>query len=256
MSLFDMFNAAPAPVATPVATPAAPTPLGSPTVPGNLPPASGLPAAETTGTAANGVVPAEVITPVAEPVSPMVEFEKLWEPVAKSGEPSAQPQKLDPAKLKEIVSKATLTNAVTPEMLTAVTAGGEGAQEAFMSALNSVGQTVLMQATLASNKITEQAVEAAILKQQAEIPNLIRTQSAAAQLRTENPLFSNPAITPVIQAVEQQLAAKNPEATPQELTAMAKNFVTTMAESFAPAPAPATTAVGGATPQDWEAYFK
>lgn len=255
MSLFDMFSQpAPQPAVPAAANLAQPvTPAPTPVQPGNLPQGSGVPVTPVVGAEPDGITPAPA-TP-AEPVSPMGEFEKLWEPVATPEGGPAAPQKLDAAKLQEIVSKATLTNSIPAETLTAITAGGEGAQEALLVALNSVAQTTLMQATLASNKITEQAVATAIAAQQAGIPELIRTQSAAAQLRTDNPLYSNPAVTPVIQAVEQQLAAKNPDATPQELTTMAKSFVSAMAESFAPIPASDPLSAASAQDTDWNKFL-
>lgn len=230
MGLFDMFtaNTSTSPAAAP--TPAAPAPVQ----PGNLPDRGGAPAPATPGTEVNGVVPAPVVAGPEVPDSPLAQFEKFWDTVPNEEGNSATPVQLDQAKLQEVISKADFTGGITPEDLAAVTAGGEGAAAAFTKALNTVAQQVILQSTMASNKMQEQSINAAITKQAASIPELIRAQSASNTLQAANPLFSNPAVKPIIEAMQVQLLAKNPNATPAEVTTMAQDFVSALGESFAP----------------------
>jgi len=250
----NLFNTTPTPAApaTPVA---APTPV-APAVPGNIPEGTAVPAPATPGTEVNGVVPAPATSDTNTPDSPLAQFGNLWEPVAtKAGEAApATPAPLDPAQLQEIISKASFTSSLTPENLSAIEAGGEGAQQAFTESLNSVAQQVLMQATLAANKMTEQAVKAATEAQAATIPEMIRAATLNNTLQKENPVFSNPAVRPVIEATQTQLAAKFPNATPDELATMTKDYITAMGAAFAPAP---VTPAGSNAPDtvDWESHF-
>ena len=71
----------------------------------------------------------------------------------------------------------------------------------------------------------------------AKIHGVVKEQSVNSALHTENPLYSNPAVAPVMEAVKSQLQLKNPKATAEELTGMAQAFVKAMSESFNPAPA-------------------
>lgn len=239
---------APASTSTPaqVSTSAKATPVNSaPTQPGNIPEGTATPATPTPGTEVNGVVPetaldAPVDTTIDTTVkqktsdSPLDQFSKLWEPVITPEGQVKAPEQLDPVKLQEIISKADFTKSLTPENLARITAGGDEAQAAFTESLNSVAQQVLMQATMAANKMTEQAIKTALEAQAANLPNLIRAQTTSNNLQKANPVFSNPAVKPVIEAVQAQLAAKNPDATADQLTEMAQNFVAVMGEAFAP----------------------
>ena len=80
---------------------------------------------------------------------------------------------------------------------------------------------------------------------------MLRTQSAANHLKDTNPIFSNPAIQPVIEATQQQLLSKFPNATPAEITAMTNNYILAMGEAFAPKP---VTPVSKDT--DWENFIQ
>jgi len=215
----------------------APAAPATPVTPGNLPDGSATPAPATPGTAANGAVPAAAPAEPATPDSPLDEFKTLWEDLPT--DPNAAPDTptvLDPAKLKEVITKADFTQVITPENLTAIAAGGEEAQAAFTASMNAVAQQVLLQATLAGNKMTEQAVAAAIAKQTESIPELIRTQSLSNNLVKANPIFSNPAAKPIMEALQSQLAVKNPTATPDELATMTQEFVVALGQQLVPAP--------------------
>jgi hypothetical protein len=139
---------------------------------------------------------------------------------------------------------------ITAEQQAAITAGGEGAQEAFNAALNSVAQQVMTQATLVGNKLGEKQIQAAIEKHMATIPELLRTQGSTEHLRTTNPIFENPAVKPVVEATQAQLLQKFPNATHAEITTMTQDYILAMGESFAP---PGPTTPDGE--QDWNAFL-
>lgn len=242
MSIFDIFNANPNPAH--VQQPAAAAP------PGNIPDAANV--------ATDGTVPAATPASDATPVvaeqenqNPLDEFKTLWDavPIDKGAPPVNEGfVPLDPVKLQEIVSKASFTNTITPENIQAITAGGEGAVQAFQDSMNAVAQQVMMQSTLAANKMTEQALTKALATQDAKLPQLMRQY----QTLDSNPLFTNPAVKPVMEAVQSQLAVKNPNASATELAKMAQNFVTVMGEAFAPK---TDTPTDTPNDTDWGKFF-
>jgi hypothetical protein len=235
MGMFDMF------ITKPAETPATPAPA----TPGNIPATVDPNALAAPGTPATPVVP-------AIPDSPLDQFKTLWEPVpTKEGEVPSGPVPLDPAKLQEIISKADFTKTLNPENLAAISAGGEGATKAFTDSLNLVAQQVLMQSTMAANQMTEHAISAALANQAATIPNMIKSQSLSNNLNS-NPIFTNPAVTPIMEAVKAQLLAKNPDATAAQLTEMTQNFVTVLGEAFTPKVA----APEGSDTFNWDAFLK
>lgn len=206
------------------------------------------------GQEGNGVVPAQA--PAAapkEPDSPLDAYKELWDTAPTDpNKPSATPAALDPAKLQELVGKADFTNTVTPELMTAIEAGGEGATAAMMQVMNLVAQQSMVQSTLAGNKLLETKIKSVEDNQAAIVAEAIRKQMLNNNLVEANPVFSNPAVKPVIEAVQAQLAEKNPNATPAELTVMAQNFVTTMSESLNPNQQSADANVAKA--DDWSKF--
>lgn len=202
------------------------------------------------------VDPAAPIEPAKpdEPVSPLDVYKDLWEtaPVDKDNPaPEVLPlvAALDPKAVQEKLATVDFATAVTPETMAAIEAGGEGANAAFLTAMNEIGRNVMTQAMLVNNKLMETAVERTKEQTLAGIPELIRTQTLANKLTTDNPLFSDPAIKPLLDMVQAQFAVKNPAATPDQLTTMAQDYIAATVKSLTPevavvvnplAPAPET----------------
>lgn len=244
MSIFDMFKAQPAPAPAPAANPNAPA------NPGNMPDQQ-TPVAQTTPVTEPAANPA----PAKKDDSPMAEFSQLWDTVPTDpNNPTTPvaPKPLDQAQLQAAMAKADFSKAVTPEMMTAITAGGEEAGTAFSQAMNAVVQQAMVQSTLINEKLTAQAVQNAVAATEAKIPGLVREQSAAAHIQDANPVFSNPAIKPVIDATRTKLMEKSPNATPAQINAQLNDFVTAMSETLNPAAAPAATA----EQVDWNKFLQ
>ena len=215
------------------AAPATPAP-GAPTTPGNIPPGTGIPATTTTtGTAPNGVVP----EPGTKP-TPFEAFKDLWE--NKPADPNApEPQKgvfgtIDPQKFMEAAGKIDFGKIITPEQLAAIQGGGEGAAKAFAEAMNKVAQSTYAQSAFATTKIVEQALAKSEEQFLAKLPQHIKKQTVTDSLRAENPIFSNPAVQPLIEAMETRFAVKFPNASAPELTKMAKDYIAEIGKSFSP----------------------
>lgn len=237
MGMFDIFTQG-KPENAPVTTPAPAAPGTPPaTNLANTPP--GVEPVQTPGTAPNGVVPDNV---PETPASPLDQWQDIWQTDPNAAPPAGNfvPEKLDAPKLQEVMSKVDLKTAVTPENLAAIQAGGEGATEALMNSMNSIAQSTLVQSALVTNKMVEQAVQKTQEAMMKQIPDLIKKQGLTNALNETNKIYSNPAVAPVIDAVKSQLATKFPEATTQELTQKAQDFVTAMGAAVTPAaPAPA-----------------
>ena len=250
MSILDIFKTTPDPA--PVAASPA---VATPAQPGNLPAAAPASTPEGNGVVPAGAIPAEGAAPEGTPDSPLDAYKSLWDtPPTDPNTPPATPAALDPTKLAEIVNKADFSQNITPEMRSAIEAGGEGATAALMQALNGTAQQVMIQSTLASNKMIEQQVAAAVAKTQASLPEMVRTQTLNTNIIESNPVLSNPAIAPIVQAVQAQVALQNPNATPAELASLVQNTVTVMGEAMAPAPVtPGNPALVGGT--DWEKFL-
>lgn len=252
MGIMDMFNGLMKPAA-----PAAPAP-GQPTPPGNIPANAAATGEASTGAAANGVLP-DGSTKPAEP-APFEEFKTLWDTAPVDPNKPASDGTVfgavDPKKFTEAAGKIDFSKVVTPEQLQAIAAGGEGAMKSFAEAMNKVAQGVYAQSAFASTKIVESALAKANERFMAELPQHIKRQTVTDSLRGENPIFSNPAVAPIISALEKQMTVKYPNATAPEITAMAKQYVEKLGESFTPPKPEPAAAKGGRKTEDWSKFLE
>jgi len=204
---------------------------------------------QTPGTAPNGVVPDNV--PETEK-NPLDQFNTLWDTNPDAPAPAGEftPEVLDQTKLQEVISKTDMTSVLTPELQAKINAGGEEAQGAMIEALNLVAQQTLMQSTTVANKMMENNSTKLMEAMMAKLPDLVKAQSVNNTLVEQNPIFSNPAVKPIMDASKAQLQTKFPNATPAELTKMAQDYILAMGQAFNPAPAP--EALPG--DQDWSNF--
>lgn len=254
MSMFSNMFSAPATPAQP-APAAAPAQATQPTTPGNIPAGAQSTGAATPNAAPNGVLPGNQDANPAPAATPLDQFSDLW----KTPESNQNAQQasvfgdIDPKRFMEAAGKIDFTKVVNPEQLTAITQGGEGAMQAFANAMNAVAQQTYAQSAYASTKIVEQAVAKMRENFIAELPSHIKKQTVSDNLRAENPVFSNPAVQPVISALEAQLTVKYPTASASEITQMAKNYVEALGTSFSPKPVVDTKPKNNET--DWSSFL-
>ena len=241
-NIFGSFTGASASAPAPTAAPAMPTP-------GNIPAAAG-----TASDPANSHVPTGTVAASQEPASPLADFADLWKPSTNQAAPKSMFGELDQAKLMEVAKKTDFSKAVTAEQFQAIAAGGQGAVEAFAAAMNSVAQTVYANSAVATTKIVEQALSNAQESYNSKLPGMIKQHTLSDTLRSENPVFSNPAVQPLISAMETQLAVKYPNATASELSGMAKQYIEGLGTVFSPAKAPTKEEVAKAGEMDWSTF--
>ena len=215
MSIFSLFQQAPA-----NPNPAAASAATNNTVPN----ANTVPAA-----VANPSTPANP----AEPASPLDSYKDLWQP-----DPNAKPNEpfkfnSDPAKLLETAKTVDFTKVVTPEVMAQISAGGPEAQKAMMSAMNGMTQMAFAQAAHASAKITETALQAQENRFKEMLPNLIKQHTVVDSLKQNNPLMADPAMAPLIGALQTQFTAKYPMATATEIQNHVNDFLNGAADRIA-----------------------
>lgn len=194
-------------------------------------------------TAPNGIVPAG--GNAAPDKSPEDKFEKLWETPAtdpNAPNPGTNDNALTPEKMLEAAGKVDFTRILDQESIRKVTAGGEEAVAALAQLLNKTAQTVYGQSTVVAQKLIETQVAKTREEFIAQLPSLVKKQTMQESLMTENPAFKKPSVAPVVTAIQNQLAAKYPNATASELNAMAKDYLKAAAEDFNPTPKKEPTA--------------
>lgn len=242
--------------------PAAAAPTGAqsqPSTPGNIPATAPNTGVASPNAAPNGTLPGNQDGNPAPAATPFDQFADLWKNPEQNGDqpPAGVFGNIDPKKFMEAAGKIDFSKVVTPEQLQAISTGGEGAMGAFAAALNAVAQSTYAQSAFAATKITEQALAKAKDSFLADLPQHIKKQTVSESLKAENPVFSNPAVQPIISALEAQLTVKYPQASAGEITQMAKQYVEALGTSFAPKPAaPATANNGAKEDTDWSSFFQ
>lgn len=224
-----------------------PAPQQQPT-PGNIPPNSGNVDPNNSTTP-----PGTVATSQQQPeVNPLDTFADLWKPV-----PGQEPEQLfpnvDPQKLMEAAKKTDFSKVITEQQLQQIANGGQEAVAAFTGAMNSVAQAVYANSAMATTKIVEEALKKAQATYDTKLPSIIKKHQLSDTLRSENPMFSNPAIQPIISALEAQAALKFPNATQSELNSYVKSYLEQVGPVFSPPKEDSTKQQVSET--DWTKFF-
>lgn len=250
MSIFEKLFGTAAPANTP------PTGVNNPGQP--LPGTAASP-----GTAPNGVVPAAPApapaapTPASAPATPLDTFKDIWQTPTNPDPNENQPifANVDPQKLMESARKVDFAKAITPENLQKIQAGGQDAVAALAESMNSVAQTVFAQSALATTKIVEQALTKQQEQFDARLPTMVKKFSANENLLTNNPLLSNPAIQPLVGALQEQLIRKNPNASAADIQQQVNDYFAALGNTFAPKPTPAPGTNKAKDSEDWEKFL-
>ncbi len=205
----------------------------------------------------NPTVPAAT-PPVAAPTpakdeSPFAGLGDIWQTPTQADDAPVMPA-VDPAKLMEAAKQVDFTKSLSPEVLQKIAGGGEEAVKAMMTSLNNVAQTVFANSAMATTKIVEQALGRQAEQYNKNLPTQIRKLSANENLLTENPLLANPAVQPLVGALQEQLIRKNPNASATEIQQQVNAYFTALGTAFGPKPKvdPKTASKD----VDWSAFFE
>jgi len=169
--------------------------------------------------------------------SPLADFGKLWNNDNENSEGQNTGSlssliNINPQTIQEQVSKMDFSSAVSPEMLSQISEGGEAAQQAFAKALNSVAQQTFGQSMIANATLMQKVLEQADGSFNTRIDSRLRDSQVSQQLSETNPVMSNPAAQPLVQMVHSQLSKQYPNASTKELTEMASKYFDGLADSI------------------------
>jgi len=166
--------------------------------------------------------------------SPLAGFEDLWKTAdtdAKTPSSLVPDMKVDGTAIMKAASQVDFTKGISPEIMQKALSGDVSA---FGQAINSAAQTAFAHSTATTAKIVEQA-----LKKQEKVfteevmPNILRQERINSSISQENPIFENPAVSPMLTIVKERLSQKFPNASPSEISAKAKDYLSGFANEYA-----------------------
>jgi hypothetical protein len=251
-------------------------PASTPNVPGNPgvppnptnnlqtnPPPTG--AVQSPSTAPNGVIPNDGsnlpgVIPEPKKETPEDKFKSLWEtpPPEKNETPPANTPSAQ-ERMLEAAGKVDFSKVIDQEDLAKIAAGGQDAVQALVKTLNKTAQTVYGQSTVVAHKMVERAVEEAEQRFAAQVPGLVKRNSAREGLLGENPAFTNPAIQPLVAAIQTQIMEKNPKASQAEINQATKEYFGMVAGVFSPPKKDGESGTSGKKAKDdvdWDEWMK
>lgn len=186
----------------------------------------------------NATTPASTGTMVAIPAagqgekSPLAEYANLWQ-----ADPNAKPPtsitpalNFDATKMMEAARQVDFTKSIDPAILTAASKGDPAALATAISQATqaAIAQSAGITATILKQALTQQ--EHTLMTD--VMPRLLREHNVNGAVAEGNPIFNNPAVAPMLSALESQLSAKYPTATAAEISVHAKSFLGGLAEEI------------------------
>lgn len=262
-SVMDMFRTAPQQSTVPINADGSPVNPNAPAKPNSAEANPTVPSNSTI--TSNGNHPAFPAVKQGEE-SPLAGFKELWQiPVDKDGKPIPQTTEtiapkfvLDPTKLAENAKKLDFSQAVPAEMLDKAS---KGDTEAFKAVLNSVAQNAYANAAAFTAKSAEQLFEQQNKRFFEEfLPQFQHRQATQSATKESISIAENPAIAPMVEAVQEQLRRKFPTASPDEIVAKSKEFLELSAVAVVESmgktvTAPTASPAKAKQSTDWEKYF-
>lgn len=191
--------------------------------------------------------------PQAKQIDPLSIFAKIGDNAGKAETPPAFT--LDPAQLSQLASGQDFTRGVAPELLTKANSGDSAAMMEVMQAMvRNAYQTGLMH----TSRLTESFVGSREAHQLKALPSHVRGELTVSAL-SGTPNFSNPAVRKHLITVAKSLESEHPDASPEEIAALARQAVTEMAQAVNPNAAGNSGNAQGANksrqPVDWDNWF-
>lgn len=191
------------------------------------------------GAAANPTIPNDANTPhqtgeQGEQIqSPLDNYKDLWDNFGKQGDDGAM-LTFDRDKLGEIANKMNFANSINDEQLQSINAGGEQATKAMLEIMNTIARNAYMNSTETTTHLLNNALKNSKEDIFSKLPEHIKRMNVSDSLTKENPMFNNPAVKPILSALETQLTAKYPNASADEITNHAKQYLSSLAGVFNP----------------------
>lgn len=160
-------------------------------------------------------------------VSPTDKFKELWStPATPTNE--APNFKLNPEQLGKVTGTMDFTKNISREDLGKIAQGGEGAIEALGNVLNNFGREVFSASAQFSSHMTESGYQSASKVIDSGLPSAIKKQLTEQHLYQANPKLKDPALQPLIGALQSQFTTKFPNASPSEIQDLVSEYMTTV----------------------------
>lgn len=182
-------------------------------------------------------------------VDPLAEFSKMYE---NSTTPEAPPAfRLDSAQLQTVASNQDFTRNIDQALLQRATSGDSAA---LLEVIQATSRNTYSAALEHSSKLTEGFVTAREGFADKGFTGKIKNELTVAALTgTQN--FSNPVVKRQLVSVAQELQKQHPDASPTEIAAEARRYITELSNAINPSTAANSPASKKNNGTDWDEFF-
>lgn len=135
---------------------------------------------------------------------------------------------VDPAKFREQVNTANFAATIPAETLQKAVSGDVAA---FQEAINTAAREAFAAATQLSQGLVEHGSRTAAERALGQVDSHVRNHLLRVQ-NTDNAVLSNPAVSPVFNAVKAQIAQAQPHMTPEAVQKAAEGYFSDMATAL------------------------
>lgn len=166
-------------------------------------------------------------------VTPLDKFADVWQSASNENAVPAQ-EGITSQQMMEAAGKVDFSRLIDSDTMARINGGGEEAMRALVQVINKTSQTSFGQSMVAAQKLIEAAVGDAKKDFSAQIPGMVKNQQLRESIYEKNQALKNPAVSPIVEALQNRLAGKYPKASVQELNSMAEEMMLGAAQAFAP----------------------
>lgn len=207
----------------------------------------------------NSAASAPASGPAPGPTSTLDAFTNLFKPAPV--DPAAPKQvtladpilgPLDPAAFKQQVAQANFAASISPETIQKAM-GGDAA--AFADAINTAAREAFAAAAQLSHGLVEHGSRTAAERVSGSLDSRIRNYQIKSQ-NTSHEALAHPAVSPVLNAVKMQIAAANPQLSPDAIQQQAEQYFTQMADVLTAPKRAAQEAANTPKVTDFSSYLK
>lgn len=195
-------------------------------------------------------------------VSGLDAFKDLWNNDAgdkeggeeKEFDPSSS-LNIDPAAIQKAVAEIDFSQVMDKDTVAKIAEGGDGAQAAFATSMNSLAQHVFSQSMIANATLVKQALSQSTGAFDSRAQQLMRQDKISSTVKDSNPAFKHPSAAPIVEAMQSQLSKKYPTASPQEISEKATQWFGEFASEIQAPERKKKESQKKADEPDWEAFF-
>lgn len=184
---------------------------------------------------------------------PLAAYAKMWDTTPKQ-EDIAPTFNLDAKVLDQVAGNLDFTKDVNQELMQKATSGDIGS---LVQLMNEVARNAYRQSLQHGSTLTDKFVGMREEHFQKRVPSVVREELTLGALSGNGEGKMSPAARNQLAVIAKQLQRQNPDASPQEVAAAAKKYVTDMYNAINPEPASGNNAGGNNQPNapfDWDAW--